>query len=157
MESAGRNTQGLSPIPPAFLTPIPWTHPSSCNTTLWRVLSPQVGQPQGRRLEVGTPTLGDMEPRGLFIVLPAQRLHILWVQEDPLDLEVVGWCRGEQARRPVGQGSLASTSLPALSAPQQSIWEPRLQGCASSPGHQGLRGIESACSFCNLYFILVYK
>ena len=39
VECTRRNTQGLCFIPSSFLTPIPWTHPSSCNTTLWRVLS----------------------------------------------------------------------------------------------------------------------
>ena len=39
VESAKRNTQGLCPIPSSFLTPVPWTHPSCCNTTLGRVLS----------------------------------------------------------------------------------------------------------------------
>ena len=43
---------------------------------------------------------------------------------------------------------------PQLRQPHDS---PRLQGCASSPGHQGPRGIELAFSFCDLYFILVYK
>ena len=38
-ESAKRNTQGLCSIPSSFLTPVPWTHPSYCNTTLGRVLS----------------------------------------------------------------------------------------------------------------------
>ena len=56
-----------------------------------------------------------------------------------------------------GAGLIGRHISPSSVAPRQSIWEPRLQGCASSPGHQGLRGIESACSFCNLYFILVYK
>ena len=85
---------------------------------------------------MGTPTLGDMEPRGLFIALPAQRLHILWVQEDPLDLEVVGRCRGEQARRPVGQGSLAGTSLPALSPHDSPSGNP---GFRDVPAAQGTK------------------
>ena len=38
VERARRNTEGLCPIPSSFLTPMPWTHPSSCNTTVWRVL-----------------------------------------------------------------------------------------------------------------------
>ena len=39
VEYARRNTQGLYSIPSSFLTPIPWTQPNSCNTTMWRVLS----------------------------------------------------------------------------------------------------------------------
>ena len=38
VERARRNTEGLCPIPSSFLTPMPWTHPSSCNTPVWRVL-----------------------------------------------------------------------------------------------------------------------
>ena len=53
----------------------------------------------------------------------------------------------------IGWHTLPSSISPMTVHP----WEPslpRLQGCDSSPDHQGLRGIESAFSFCNLYFFI---
>ena len=67
-----------------------------------------------------------MEPRGLFIALPAQRLHILWVQEDPLDLEVVGRCGGEDT--PVhGTGLIDWHILPTSLSPE--TIHPRHSAC----------------------------
>lgn len=51
-------------VPFLLPSPIPWTNTSSCNTTLWRVLSSIGGATPRKRLEVGTPTPGDMEPMG---------------------------------------------------------------------------------------------
>ena len=92
---------------------------------------------------------------------PLGAVGVVPLQEDPLDLEVVGPCRGEQARQVHGAGLIAWHILPSSISPMTvHPWEPslpRLQGCASSPGHQGPRGIESAFSSCDLCFILVYR
>ena len=39
VECARRSTESLWPIPSSFLSPVTWTNPNSCNTTLERVLS----------------------------------------------------------------------------------------------------------------------
>ena len=36
----------LRPIPSSFLTPIAWTHPDSCNTTVWRCFHHRWGDPK---------------------------------------------------------------------------------------------------------------
>ena len=116
----------------------------------------------------GNPTTRRHGARGAFqsssspeAPRPLGAVGVVPLQEDPLDLEVVGPCRGEQARQVHGAGIIAWHILPSSVSPmtvhpsEPSL--PRLQGCASSPGHQGPRGIESAFSFCDLYFILVYR
>ena len=80
---------------------------------------------------MGTLPPGDTEPRVLCKALPAQRPHhplgalgLALLQEGPLDLQIVGLCRGEQAVHVHGGGgvggSLPGKPSPAPSAPGQS-------------------------------------
>ena len=64
VECARTNTQGLCPIPSSFLTPVSWTHPSSCNTTLWSTLAPIAWATLRKETGGGTPPPGDRSPRG---------------------------------------------------------------------------------------------
>ena len=166
VECARGNTQGLCSIPSSFLTPIPWTNPNSCNPTLWRVLSSTDGVTQKNQPGDGNPNTRRHGAYGVFqsssspeAPHPLGAVGIVSLQEDPLGLEVVGRCRGEQARQVHGAGLIGWYILPSSISPMTvHPWEPslpRLQGCASSPGHYGLREIQSASSFYNLYFVLV--
>ena len=54
----------LCPIPSSFLTRVSWTHPSSCNITLWSVLSPVAWATLRKEAGGGTPPPGNRSPRG---------------------------------------------------------------------------------------------
>ena len=151
-----------------FLPPSPGQIPVPLTPTLWRVLSsidgvtvkkePRNGNPNTRRHGAHGAFQSSSSPEAPH---PVGAVGVVSLQEDPRDLKVVGLCRGEQARQVHGAGLIGWHVLPSSVSPMTvHPWEPsppRLQGCASSPGHQGPRGIESAFSFCNLYFILVYR
>ena len=73
--------------------------------------------------------MGDTEPRVLCKALPAQRPHhplgalgLALLQEGPLDLEIVGLCRGEQAVQVHGGGRggglFAWQTLPSALSPR---------------------------------------
>ena len=90
MESAKRNTQGLCPIPSSFLTPVPWTNPNSCNTTLGRVLSSIGGVTLRKEAEGGNPNTRRHGAHGAFhsssrpkAPHPFGAGGIVLVQEDP--------------------------------------------------------------------------
>ena len=124
VESAKRNTQGLCPIPSSFLTPVPWTHPSCCNTTLGRVLSSIGGMTLRKEAGGGNPNTRRRGAHGAFqsssspeAPHPAGAVGVVSLQEDPLDLELVGPCRGEQARQVLGAGLIGWYILRAPSAP----------------------------------------
>ena len=164
VECARRNTQGLNPTPPSSpLCPghIPVPAAPLCGGDFHhRWGDPKEGgwgwEPHHQ--ETWSPGGFSSSPEAPH---PLGAVGVVSLQEDPLDLEVVGPCRGEQARQVHGAGLIAWHILPSSISPMTvHPWEPslpRLQGCASSPGHQGPRGIESAFSFCDLYFILVYR
>ena len=72
------------------------------------------------------------------------------------------WARVEEQAHPVyAAGLIGWHTLPSSVSPMTvHPWEPslpRLQGCDSSPGHQGLRGIELTFILCNLYLVLVCR
>ena len=79
----------------------------------------------------------------LHCPLGAIGLHLL--QKDHLHLEAVGLCRGEWAFQVPKEVLLAGASSPAPSGQDSPFVEPRL---AQAPGHNGLREIESAFSWC---------
>ena len=60
-------------------------------------------------------------------------------QEDPVDLEVVGPCRGEQARQVHGAELIGWYILPSSLSPSTvQPWDAsllRLEECDTSPGH----------------------
>ena len=107
-----------------FLTPTPWTNPNSCNPTLWRVLSsidgvtvkkePRDGNPYTRRRGAHGAFQSSSSPEAPH---PAGAVGVVSLQEDPLDLELVGPCRGEQARQVLGAGLIGWYILRAPSAP----------------------------------------
>ena len=124
VECARRNTQGLCPIPSSFLTPTSWTNPNSCHPTLWRVLSSIDGVTVKKEPRDGNPSTTRHGAHGAFqsssspeAPHPVGAVGMVSLQEDPLDLEVVGPCRGEQARQVHGAGLIGWYILPALSAP----------------------------------------
>ena len=88
---------------------------------------------------MGTLPPGDTEPRALCKALPAQRPHhplgalgLALLQEGPLDLEIVGLCRGEQAVQVHGVGDcLPGKPSPAPSAQDSPAWGPKP---AQTPG-----------------------
>ena len=128
MECARRNTRGLRPIPSSFLTPVPWTHPDSCNTMLWRCFHHRWGDPkegswrrEPHHLETWSPGGFQklFQPRGArsfgrsrcgFTAGGPARIWRLWAGAE-----------GNRPTRSMGQGSLAGTSFPPSSAPRQSI------------------------------------
>ena len=83
--------------------------------------------------------MGDTEPRVLCKALPAQRPHhplgalgLALLQEGPLDLEIVGSCRGEQAVQVHGVGAVCLANPPQRPQPQDSpAWGPKP---AQTPG-----------------------
>ena len=124
VENAKRNTQGLCPIPSSFLTPTSWTNPNSCHPTLWRVLSSIDGVTVKKEPRDGNPNTTRHGAHGAFqsssspeAPHPVGAVGMVSLQEDPLDLEVVGPCRGEQARQVHGAGLIGWYILPAPSAP----------------------------------------
>ena len=124
VECARRNTQGLCPIPSSFLTPTSWTNPNSCHPTLWRVLSSIDGVTVKKEPRDGNPNTTRHGAHGAFqsssspeAPHPVGAVGMVSLQEDPLDLEVVGPCRGEQARQVHGAGLIGWYILPAPSAP----------------------------------------
>ena len=68
----------------------------------------------------------------------------------------MGPCGGEQAHQVHGAGLIGWHTLPSSVSPMTvHPWEPslpRLQGCDSSPGHQG--EIEMTFILCNLYWCI---
>ena len=111
---------------------------------------------------MGTLPPGDREPTARCKALPAQRPHhplgalgLALLQEGPLDLEIVGLCRGEQAVQVHGGGRggglFAWQTLPSALSPRTvPPGDPsllRLLGCDTSPGPQGQKGTESAVLF----------
>ena len=145
-----------------FLPPSPGQTPIPLTPTLWRVVSSIGGRTPRKEAGGGNPNTMRHGALGAFQISsspeaphPSGAVGMISLQEDPLDLEVVGPCRGEQARQVHGAGLIGWYILPSSVSPMTVYpWEPslpRLQGCASSPGHQGLRGTESTFSFRNLY------
>ena len=92
---------------------------------------------------MGTPPPGDTGPGALCKALPAQRPHhplgalgLALLQEGPLDLEIVGSCRGEQAVQVQGVGgqwgAVCLANPPQRPQPQDSpAWGPKP---AQTPG-----------------------
>ena len=87
-----------------FPYPHPWTNPNSGHPTLWRMLSSIDGVTVKKEPGGGNPNTRRHGARGAFQSSSSPEApHLLGavgvvsLQEDPLDLEVVGPCRGEQA------------------------------------------------------------
>ena len=133
-------------VPFLLPSPFPWTNPSSFNTTLWTVLPSIGGATPRKEAGGGNPNTRRHGAHGDFqsssspeAPHPLGAVGIVSLQEDPLGLEVVGPCRGEQACQVHGAGLIGWYILPSSISPMTvHPWEPslpRLQGCASSSGH----------------------
>ena len=107
-----------------FLPPSPGQIPVPLTPTLWRVLSsidgvtvkkePRDGNPNTRRRGAHGAFQSSSSPEAPH---PAGAVGVVSLQEDPLDLELVGPCRGEQARQVLGAGLIGWYILRAPSAP----------------------------------------
>ena len=98
VECARRNTQGLCPIPSSFLTPVSWTHPSSCNTTRWKVLSSTGAATERKEAGGGNLTIRRHGTQGAFqSSSSAEAPHplgaggVVSLQEDLLGSGDCGW------------------------------------------------------------------
>ena len=107
-----------------FLPPSPGQIPVPLTPTLWRVLSSIDGVTVKKEPRDGNPNTTRHGAHGAFqsssspeAPHPVGAVGMVSLQEDPLDLEVVGPCRGEQARQVHGAGLIGWYILPALSAP----------------------------------------
>ena len=156
VESARRNTQGLCPI---LLPPLPRTldtsqflqHQSGEGAFIHRWDDPKEGswrwEPDHRETWTHRAFQSSSSPEASH---PLGAVGVFHCRRVLLDLEVVGPCGGEQAHQVHGAGLIGWHILPGSVSPVTvHPWEaslPRLQGCDSSPGHQGLRGIESEFS-----------
>ena len=150
VECARTNTQGLCPIPSSFLTPVSWTHPSSCNTTLWSTLSPIAWATLRKETGGGTPPPGDRSPRGFSKLFQPRGSTSFGCSRRSFTAggsswiwRLWAWAEGSRLTWTMGQAHPPQLHQPRDS-PSLGNKLPRLQGCDSSPGHQGLRGIESA-------------
>ena len=107
-----------------FLPPSPGQIPVPLTPTLWRVLSSIDGVTVKKEAGGGNPNTRRHGAHGAFqsssspeAPHPAGAVGMVSLQEDPLDLEVVGPCRGEQACQVHGAGLIGWYILLALSAP----------------------------------------
>ena len=152
---------------PFFFLPnrIPWTHPSSCNTTLGRVLSSVDGRTLRKEAGGGNLTTRRQEPTGFSKLFQPRGSTSFGCSRRSFTAGGSSWiwrlwARAEnRLNRSMGQGSLAGTPPSSVSPMTVHPWEtslPRLQECDSSPGHQGLRGIELTFTFYNLC-LLMYR
>ena len=126
-----RKVPGETPRPVShsfFLPPSPGQIPVPLTPTLWRVLSSIDGVTVKKEAGGGNPNTRRHGAHGAFqsssspeAPHPAGAVGMVSLQEDPLHLEVVGPCRGEQARQVHGAGLIGWYILPAPSAPWLSI------------------------------------
>ena len=135
--------------------PIPWTHPSSYNTTLRRVLSSTGGPTLRKDAGGGKPSTTRHGVHGAFQSSSSPESPPSFgcsrhgfTAGGPTWIWRL-WARAEGSRharslgQPIGWRVLPSSVSPMTVHP----WEPslpRLQGCDCSPGHCGLNVIESA-------------
>ena len=112
-------------VPFFFLPyPVPWTHPSSCNTSLGRVLSSIGGTTQRKEAGGGNPITGRHGPTGLFKALQPRGSTSFGCSRSSFPAGGPSWnwrlwdhVEGSRLTRSTGQGSLADTSSRVLSAP----------------------------------------
>ena len=157
MESAIRNTYSLCPIPSSFLTPSP-RHVQVPATPLWGggVLSFIGGATLKKEVGGGNPTPGDRSPWGFSKLFQPRcstsfgcSRHSFTARGPP----GTGGCGPMQktGHQVHGAGLIGWHTLPSSVSPVTvHPWEtslPGLQGCASSPGHQSLRGTELTFTF----------
>ena len=165
VERARRNTKGLCPIPSSFLTPMPWTHPSSCNTTRWKVLSSTGAATERKEAGGGNLTIRRHGTQGAFqsssspeAPHPLGAVGVVSLQEDPPGSGGCGPVQRGAGPQALGAGLVGWHHLPTPLSPDSPPTGPRLPGLQArggSPGHQGLKGMESALSFCTLCFVSV--
>ena len=124
VESAKRNTQGLCPIPSSFPIPVSWTHPSSCNTILWSMLSPIAWATLRKEVGGRIPPPGDRSPWGFSKLFQPRGSTSFGCSRHSFTAGGPSWiwrlwarAEGSRHARSKGQSSLAGTSFPALSAP----------------------------------------
>ena len=124
VECARRNTHS-SCVPFFFLTPVPWTHPNSRNTTLGRVLSSIGGRTQRKEAGGGNPTSRRHGAHGAFQSssspeAPLGAVGVVSLQED---LSGSGGCgtmqRGAGSPGPWGRAHWLAHS-PQLRQPRDS-------------------------------------
>ena len=90
----------------------------------------------------GNPITWRHGAQGLSRALPAQTprplgvVGVVSLQEGPPGSGGCGPVQRGAGTQACGAGLIGRHISPSSVAPRQSIWEPRLQGCASSPGHQ---------------------
>ena len=138
----GNQSLGESPVPglsgwkvpeatlkacvPFFFLPYPCPLDTSqfLQHPLGRVLSSIGGATLRKEVGGGNPNTRKHGAHGAFqsssspeAPHPVGAVGMVSLQEDPLDLEVVGPCRGEQACQVHGAGLIGWYILPALSAP----------------------------------------
>ena len=124
VECARRNTHS-SCVPFFFLTPVPWTHPNSCNTTLGRMLSSIGGRTQRKEAGGRNPTSRRHGAHGAFQSssspeAPLGAVGVVSLQED---LSESGGCgamqRGAGSPGPWGRDHWLAHS-PQLRQPRDS-------------------------------------
>ena len=124
VECDRRNTQGLCPIPSSFPIPVSWTHPSSCNTILWSMLSPIAWATLRKEVGGRIPPPGDRSPWGFSKLFQPRGSTSFGCSRHSFTAGGPSWiwrlwarAEGSRHARSKGQSSLAGTSFPALSAP----------------------------------------